>query len=453
MESSNLSLSIVEDQLTLFLHHHNVPAQEPIYVALSGGLDSCVLLHALSRRYDLTAITAVHIHHGLQTAGDEFMQHCRTFCQQLGVKLICEQVCVDKGASLEHQARMARFAAFVRLLPAGAMLFLGQQQDEQIETFFLRLLRGAGLQGLSSMQSMQPFETLLLARPFLALSKTQLQQYAQTQQIQWQEDPSNQDTQFKRNLLRHKVLPHLYAYDVQAQANISRSISQLQQDYQSLLQLLSPHYAACVCASQYPYTGAQALALTPLRQHNEQVQHLIVRHWLSRLGLYAPNLQQLTEIQRTVIAAKADAMPEYHYQKGVLMRHQQHLYWVLPQILPKPQSLCLKTTANAELGHWGAWKLTASKQGNLRLGQYQLVAAGSITIRKLEVVQRGHKTFKQLFQEAHIPSWLRPSYPVLLEHNQPVALLGLALDKRVYCAKNEGVSLNIDFHPAHSDEF
>ena len=104
------------------------------WVAFSGGLDSTVLLHALTRlseRQALPVIRAIHVHHGLQAAGDHWPAHCQRVCDQLGVTLEIVRVRVVPGASLERAARDARYQAFSACVREGELLLTGQHRDDQ----------------------------------------------------------------------------------------------------------------------------------------------------------------------------------------------------------------------------------------------------------------------------------------------------------------------------------
>ena len=114
-------------------------------VALSGGLDSSVLLHllaALRARHDLPALRAIHVHHGLQSAADAWPEHCRQLCDGFGVELLVRHVRVAQAASVEQAARNARYGAFAGALRPGEVLLTGQHRDDQAETLLLRLMRG-----------------------------------------------------------------------------------------------------------------------------------------------------------------------------------------------------------------------------------------------------------------------------------------------------------------------
>ncbi|HAR05980.1 MAG TPA: tRNA(Ile)-lysidine synthetase, partial [Pseudomonas sp.] len=93
----------------------------------------------------LPVIRAIHVHHGLQAAGDHWPAHCQRVCDQLGVTLEIVRVRVVPGASLERAARDARYQAFSACVGEGELLLTGQHRDDQVETLLFRLLRGAGV--------------------------------------------------------------------------------------------------------------------------------------------------------------------------------------------------------------------------------------------------------------------------------------------------------------------
>lgn len=432
-----MSLLAVNTSIDEFFRRHPSFKGAPVFAGLSGGLDSCVLLSALAQNIKPALISAIHIHHGLQDDADKFQAHCQALCKQLNIKLLVKKVRVEQGASIEAQARNARFKAFSEIVPKDSLLFLGHHQDDQIETFFMRLLRGSGLKGLAGMSEQQRFEPFFLARPLLSLSKYELKQYAQSQKISWIEDSTNKDTQFERNKIRHH-LPYIWEnfsdQNTQPQANVSRSISQLNKDYQSLLSLLEPHLKACIKPACYPQTASQCLDIVALSEHKADIQSLIIRQWLSTLGLYAPNQTQLDEIQASLIDAKVDAQPEYDYQKGQIVRHQGALYWI--QKTPMPPDVVLDLTqpsGNSVI--WLNTPINISNNGHIKAGCYRLCAASAVEQRELKTKNRGTKRFKQLFQEAKTPPWLRANWPVLLENDTPVALVGLAIAESVYSEK------------------
>ncbi|HDQ9214135.1 TPA: tRNA lysidine(34) synthetase TilS, partial [Pseudomonas aeruginosa] len=184
-------------------------------VAFSGGLDSTVLLHLLAqlaRSEALPALSALHVHHGLQAAADGWPAHCQAVCRSLGIPLRVERVQVAVGGSIEQAARDARYRAFQANLGEGQVLLTAQHLDDQAETLLFRLLRGAGLRGLAAMPASRPLGGGRLCRPLLGVSRAELEAYAQTHRLDWVEDPSNQDPRFSRNYLRREIMPRLASH-------------------------------------------------------------------------------------------------------------------------------------------------------------------------------------------------------------------------------------------------
>ena len=152
--------STISKPTTSNLLRLNIASQTPLAVAYSGGADSTALLLMLAQQYP-GQVHAIHIHHGLQTAADDFSEHCKAFCKALGVPL--HVVCIDAksatGQSPEDAARRARYAALsgkvLQLNSISAQqnhaqlaikeIAIAQHTDDQAETLLLALSRGAGL--------------------------------------------------------------------------------------------------------------------------------------------------------------------------------------------------------------------------------------------------------------------------------------------------------------------
>jgi tRNA(Ile)-lysidine synthase len=193
-------------------------AQEPrllsVCAGYSGGLDSTVLLHLLTRTSKEEAITlsALHVHHGLSPNAHAWERHCAAACDIWRVPLRVAQVTVNRAprTSLEEEARRSRHQAFADV--DAEVIALAQHADDQAETVLLQLLRGAGPKGLAGMpllKPMAPGSRISLLRPLLAFTRAQLESYAKAHALAWIEDESNQDDSLKRNFLRNRVMPLL----------------------------------------------------------------------------------------------------------------------------------------------------------------------------------------------------------------------------------------------------
>jgi tRNA(Ile)-lysidine synthase len=207
MAATKRKNNLLPDQVRATLVRHLAPGAR-LRLGLSGGLDSMVLLHALAGLRPDYAVAALHVHHGLNTHADEWVTFCRQGCAQLGVPLQVVRVKLAPNAAegVEAAARGARYEALAR---TGAdAVVTAHHADDQAETVLFQLLRGGGPRALAAMPESRPLAPgLLLVRPLLACTRTELEAYARQHGLLWVEDDSNIDTRYTRNALRLDVLP------------------------------------------------------------------------------------------------------------------------------------------------------------------------------------------------------------------------------------------------------
>ncbi|HEY8508783.1 MAG TPA: tRNA lysidine(34) synthetase TilS, partial [Steroidobacteraceae bacterium] len=195
-------------------------------VALSGGVDSSVLLAALAEgKQTRRNLRAIHIEHGLHPDAPRWSAHCSALAKKLGVPLEVHRIRVThtRGTSLEESARRARYALLESLLRRDEVLLTAHHADDQLETVLLQLLRGAGLPGLAAMADIAPFGPGWLARPLLSRTRAEIETWARAHDLEWVEDETNADERFDRNYLRRRVLPLLRERWPGAAAAVSRS--------------------------------------------------------------------------------------------------------------------------------------------------------------------------------------------------------------------------------------
>lgn len=190
-------------------------ADTAVVLAVSGGLDSMMLLHAAVRSTrQRTLLHVVHVNHALRGADSAADEHfVRTSCAALSVH--CHTVARPinpAAAGIEASAREARYAvlAEVARTVGASMVLTGHTADDQAETMLLHVGRGAGLDGMRGIPEYRPLcEGVTLHRPFLRTPRRVLRDAAQAWNVQWREDASNADLRFLRNRIRHEVMPVL----------------------------------------------------------------------------------------------------------------------------------------------------------------------------------------------------------------------------------------------------
>lgn len=288
-------------------------------VGLSGGIDSTVLLHALTQCdwIDNQKILALHVNHQLQDQADDMQQQCAQLCASLDITFQAEVINSKPkvGDSIEAFARDARRDIFQKCLGADDILLTAQHQNDQAETVLLQLCRGAGIKGLSAM----PFEQVMGAgrclRPLLTISRDEIEQYAQEHQLSWVEDPSNQDTRFSRNFIRHEVMPLLQTHYQGVVKAITRSAEHCQQASELLGQVADKWLSDCV--------QDEGLSVKALVQFSQTEQLVILRHWLSQNG-YRCSQAQLQQLQQQA-HAQGGAKIDWRNREVAVQRINQTL--------------------------------------------------------------------------------------------------------------------------------
>lgn len=204
-------MSIVDAIRSALEEHHLLQAGEPVVVGVSGGADSVALLHALHQLK--FPCTVAHLNHQLRGAeSDADEQFVRDLAHALNLPIVVGSADVralaeTSGHSIEMAARQARHTFFAQF---GEMpIALAHHADDQVETFLLRLARGAGSEGLSGMAPRQQIGPLCLIRPMLQISRSDIMAWLNQQGLTWREDASNTDENYRRNRVRHRVLPLL----------------------------------------------------------------------------------------------------------------------------------------------------------------------------------------------------------------------------------------------------
>jgi tRNA(Ile)-lysidine synthase len=261
----------------------------PAAVAFSGGADSTALLAACARAWP-GAIHAIHVHHGLQAAADDFLRHCEMVCAEWKVPLHVERVNARAapGGSPEEAARNARYAALARAAAACgvASVLLAQHADDQVETILLALSRGAGLPGLAAMPRSFERHGVRFDRPLLDVSAQEIRDWLASHHLRFIDDPTNTDTSFTRNRIRHELLPALSKAFPQYRDTFARSARHAAQAQELLTALAADDLAG----AGNPPSIEFIRSLTRARQAN------LLRHWLRTAHTVDASAAQLEEL-------------------------------------------------------------------------------------------------------------------------------------------------------------
>lgn len=384
------------------------------YVGFSGGVDSTALLHLLTRwrRANPKApeLTALHINHGMQGPADEWQAHCEWLCRLLRVPFVAHRVEVNRGSSgSEAAARDARYAAFEQLMEDSSVLFLGHHLDDQVETFFLRLLRGAGVQGLAGVPAIRALGRGSVVRPLLQLTRAQLEAYTRKHGLSCIEDCSNADTAMDRNFLRSELLPLLAERWPGYRRTVSRASEHMAVAAATLRESLP------VPDTLLSALGDPGFAATAVRGKHDAAA-LALRAWLQSQGRPAPDQAALDEFLRQLREADKEASPRLHCSAFTLQRYRDAIY-LLPDgnDLSGMPSVALRPGAVCELAGVGRLSLQPSVGPGMVLGDDESLEihfrGGGERCRPVGR-DRGN-TLKKLLQERDVPPWWRDRVPLL----------------------------------------
>ncbi|MDR2689147.1 MAG: tRNA lysidine(34) synthetase TilS [Azoarcus sp.] len=417
------------DAVAAVLAEAGIGAGARLCCALSGGVDSVVLVDALAgvRGSFGFVLEAAHVNHGLQAQADDWQRFCEVLCRERDIPLHVFRVDVvrDHPDGLEAAARLARYAALAEV--ACDWLVFGHHRDDQAETVLFRLLRGAGVRGMAAMAAIER-EGARRLRPLLGLGRAEILAHARARGLAWVEDASNADPVFARNDLRHRILPAIETRFPGARRTLTRAGAHFAEAAALLDDLAGLDAAACADEGG-SFARSALLMLSRPRLAN------LLRWTIRGQGARVPATARLDEALRQLCATGSPlALPLgelvcYSYRGRV---------WLAPAALATPSSRrWLATTGVAEWGGGCVYCRAAQGAG---------VAASALEDAECRLSPRAPglklrlgaarpaRSLKNLCQERGIPPWLRERLPVLEVNGRIAWVGGIGVDAAFACA-------------------
>mgnify|MGYP000309535987 CR=1 FL=1 len=421
----------------------HVSTGNKIILALSGGIDSVVLLDILSRlSLSNNNVVAVHVHHGLSAKADAWLAFCKQLCQQYQIQFFSEHVhlkSLDKG--IEAAARQARYQALAKHMERDALLLTAQHQDDQCETLLLALKRGSGVRGLAAMPTTLPFKQGILLRPLLRVPREAIEKYAASKQLRWVEDDSNSETKFDRNFLRLDVLPELNKRWPGFSANVARS-AELCQQANYLLDEIAEQDLNAIQLTHDKLCLTLMAGMSPPRINN------VLRMWLRQFDLAMPSQQVMEQIVVQMLQAKDDSDPVIALGAFSLRRYKRVLYIVSEERKLIHNTFSWALSHPLSLGEGMGELVATDTKDELALRKPRVEE--QVTIRfaipgattSWPIGRDKRRTVKKLMQEYHVPTWQRRLVPFVFYGEKLVAAVGLWVDKDyTACAKQQAIKV------------
>lgn len=369
-----------------------------VRVALSGGMDSVVLLYALTRLRNDRAfrLSAIHVHHGLSPNADQWAAFCQSICARLNVPCHIAHVELGDpgGKGVERVAREARYAAFGSV--SGEVLCLAHHQNDRAETLLLNLFRGAGVRGLAGAPERRLFEGRLLLRPLMDIPRAELLAWAKAQNLDWIEDESNTDLRFRRNDIRHRVLPAITKTFPGVVQVLARTARQMHEQSELLDRLAQIDASGCRDSTGH-------ISVARLQSLPEPVVRNIVRWALVSAGWQIPAASRLEALSAQLMSA--DAGSEIFVRMGLIGIHVwRDRLWVDPAMqLGCPDAQPLKPGVM----QWPDGQLEVSAPSD------SFIVAPVGQGQRFQPQGRCRDTVSELLRARGIPPWVRPRLPAV----------------------------------------
>lgn len=406
---------------------HELSLPKHFCLALSGGLDSIVLLHLFVSLTNLDPsihVRAIHVNHGLSPNANDWTTFCQNKCTQYQINFESQTLSFQRaaGESLEAVARTHRYKVFESQLKPGEVLVTAHHQQDQAETLLLQLFRGAGPKGLSAMPVLATFSAGHLFRPLLNVTQESLKVYAVTHGLTWVEDESNDDMNFDRNFLRQEIIPTLKQRWPKLVANLARAAKHCADANNFIDNEIKDLF------HEIFNTTAKSLYIPKLLAHSGQIQTYILRYWLQHLNLPLLSTKAISILEREILHARCDGAPLLSSKLLQIRRYDNELYAMHP-LARHDASLVINWDPTQDLLlPDGRTKLTAADLTALGINPTYLLKP---TIRfrqggeRCYLPNRKHShSLKKLLQTWRVPPWKRDRVPILYEGESIKAIIG-----------------------------
>lgn len=398
------------------------------FVAVSGGVDSMLLLDLMAE--EKLPIQVLHVNYHLrseESEQDELL--VRNYCESNKIPITIESIYLKEnleinGGNLQNEARKVRYDFFKQELNkvSNSKLVLAHHLNDQLETFFLQLLRNSGLAGLSGMSQAKN----KLLRPLLNFKKEEIYSVAIERKINWREDKSNSKNDYSRNRLRNEIIPMLSSEI----PSLENSILLLQEKFQeNLVETLHK-----IDAIHLEIEKSMSLKVETWNQL-QAIEKIELLKKLSIPTFLFDAFNQLTHAQK-------GAKIQWNANQNIVIREDNHFQFItskqefkLPKINIEKKTILPSTFFKS----------------TIYLDESKII--GEISIRKWQIGDRiypiglkGSKLISDVITDAKIPNHLRENQLVLIDEEKILACVNLSIDRRAIASKSSELILKVELN-------
>ena len=396
-----------------------LPTNTSVVVGLSGGVDSVVLTHALacylSQSQSSIYLKTVHVNHGLQIQADDWQAFSEQFSVSLDIPFQSSLISIGakNRQGLESVARDKRYEVLLAACETGGYLLTAHHQRDQVETILLNLFRGTGLKGLLGMpvNKVVTAKKINHARPLLHVPYDSIQDYAKHFNLNWVEDPSNMNVLFKRNEIRHEIIPKLLksTQGGGVEGNIARVSSHLAEEFMLLNDLAEHDMKSCL-------STAISLDLTTVVELSWARKRNLIRYWVERKAIFS--IRFTSELFQWVRGALENGNLNAHPSKmgkNFEIKIEKNRLFLLAK---NEVEFCV------DVDSFDPVKFGFDEPVIIeRLKKYR---HKNLMVRNLHQQEFADKKLKKWFKESKIVFWNRKRWPVVCDENKVLEVMGFS---------------------------
>lgn len=407
------------------------PPASRVLCAVSGGADSVTLLHMcgeLLRKERLSWLGAAHFHHGLREAAHEDERFVRELCDTMSIECFIGRgdagaEARKRGMGIEEAARTLRYDFLARCVAhTGADTVLtAHTADDNLETLLLNLTRGTGLDGLCGI----PPRRGVFFRPLLGWTRADILTYVEKHGLAYREDETNADPRFRRNQLRHQVVPVLRGINCAVANAATRATSLLREDAEYLQSLANAEFSTfgnVTGGGECRFPAARLLELP------KPIASRVLRGMCARAGLPNAGWTHIEDMLSLCGSSSPHAEIALPYKLKAYRVYGELHVGSAEALMRTPPSLHVQDVgmfenANVYKSFNSFFIASDTIMGNVRLRTRQqgdtLALSGG----------GGTKTLKKWMIDRKIPLNERDSIPVIADEAGVIAVVGLGVDR------------------------
>jgi len=384
-------------------------------IAVSGGIDSMLLLKmsSLISNESNLSFRAIHINHNMSANSKAMEECCIKSCNKYSIGLEVKNIYENKKNNIEDRLREKRYQILLKNTNDDESLLTGHHEDDQIETFIYRLVRGSSPKGLSSIKKISYRNEKILCRPLLTINKDDILIAAKLYDLEYVNDLTNNDLKFDRNYIRKTIIPNIKNRWKHLNKAISHTIC-LQNDYAFIAdEYCSQIYNSIIIENK--------LSIKQLNTFSSHIHSIFIKYWISRSLQYNLSKNETSNLIK-IIKNENNDYPKCNLKNNIsIIRYNNQLYIVNQSEKRKQASSLLWDIKNdIKFGEITIYIDTLKNEGiydYLRL-KAPITLKSFIGNERIMLNQYNHQNLKKLFQTQSIPKWERDDFVLFYAQNE-----------------------------------